>query len=209
VTSTKKKYVNIFAWSILGINLLLTFLVSGQAIASVSWALIYFGWVILSFLLVFTWLPFSYRAFFQRWAGWVASLALMIAILFLLSSNYFSLPSELSLFLSILALPALWFFSLANIIFLWHRDMGLAFLGWGTAICIWSFFIAWRYQGNLIELWINGLNHPSAPFPLWWLNTLFCLSSCILPIAVISFLGHTFRLINRELSIPNKTGSRS
>lgn len=201
MTSSKLPRLTRLAWGVLAFNILLILLIPGDAFRSILLALGYAGWLLLSSVLVFTWLPFYYRAFFRRWSGWIISVVFVVIALFFTLNNTLSLPPQLSLFFSILVIPGLWLMLLATAILLWHRDAGLALLGWGSIIYIWSVFLAWRYQGNLLELWLQSLNHPDAPSPLWWLNTLFCLSSCIFPVAIVSLLGHTFRLVGRELRV--------
>jgi hypothetical protein len=199
--SSKAAWLTKLAWIILLFNALLIFLVPGDTFRSLLPVLLYLGWLLLSSTLVLTWLSYYHRTFFRRWRGWAISVVLVTVILFFTSSNILSLPSQLSLFFSVLIIPSLWLLFLASVILLWYRDVGLALLGWGSIIYVWSLFLSWRYQGNLLELWLYSLNYPDAPSPLWWLNTLFCLSACIFPVAIFSLLGHTVRLIIHELRL--------
>lgn len=185
-------------WGLILFNVVLVFAVPVDAFTTLAQGLAYFSWLTLTSLLAVSWFAFAYRSYFQSWPGWVLSLVLVVLSLFFTIGTTLHLPAQLDFFFAILVLPTLWLLFLSTIVLSWRRDVGLLFLGWVPVIFIWAAFLSWRYQGNIIEMWLNDLNQPDAPSSLWWLNTLFCLSFCILPIAAFSFLGHTIRLLARE-----------
>jgi hypothetical protein len=97
-----------------------------------------------------------------------------------------------------LFITSVWSVGVATAILLWYRDIGLGLIAWGLAIIIWVVLLTWRFQGNSIELVLSSLNHPNEPSPLWWFNPFMCIFGWIIPLGIISFLGHTCRLIIRE-----------
>jgi len=191
-------WLTLLGWGLILLDGLLIFFVPESALTTLPRGFVFVGWLILTSLLAVSWLTFAYRSHFQSWLGWIFSLSLMVISFFFTMGITLQIPSRLSLFFAILVFPASWLLFLSTIILLWHRDVGLLFLSWIPVLYVWSAFLAWRYQGNLIELWLSNLNQADGSSPLWWFSTLFCLSSCVLPIAVISFLGHTVRLLVRE-----------
>lgn len=191
-------WLTLLGWGLVLLDGVLIIVVPESALTTLARGFVFVGWFILTSLLAVSWLTFAYRSHFQSWLGWIFSLSLMVISFFFTMGITLQIPSRLSLFFAILVFPASWLLFLSTIILLWHRDVGLLFLGWIPVLYVWSAFLAWHYQGNLIELWLSSLNQADGSSPLWWFNTLFCLSSCVLPIAVISFLGHTVRLLVRE-----------
>ncbi len=197
-TRSKSQLLTRLAWGMVLLNIALVFVVPGDTFTTLAQGLAYVGWLTLTSMLAISWLAFIYRSYFQSWSGWVFSLVLVMISFFFTIGTTLHLPFQLDFFFSILVLPTLWLLFLSTIILLWRRDVGLLFLSWIPILYVWSVFLAWRYQGNLIKLWLNSLSQSGTPSPLWWLNTLFCLSSCVLPIAAVSFMGHTVRLLVHE-----------
>jgi hypothetical protein len=140
-----------------------------------------------------TWLMLIHRKFFSRWLGWSTPTAL-----FLISSIPVQ-PSTLSLLLNTLTFLSIWAIGVATFILLWYRDLGLKLFGWTLALSVWAFALAWRFQGNLIELWLQSLNNPTGWSPLWWLNPLGWMVWWVVPISLLSIVGHTVRFLWQEL----------
>jgi len=189
---SRKALFTWLAWSVLLLNVFLLFVVPVNVEGS------FFGYMWLSLLVVVSWLAYVYRPFLQTWAGWFLALVPIVLVVFGMTANWLPLSPRLSLFLSTLLFPSLWLMVLATSFLLWRHDMGLAFIGCISLLNIWSVFLFWRYEGNLFSILLNRLNNLTAYNPLWWLNTLFCLSACIIPIAIASFLIHTICLLRRE-----------
>lgn len=187
-----------FAWIILLLNIILVLFLPERVLRFSLLVWVLAVWLLLTFFLIATWFSFTYRSFFQTGAGWLLAISVAIIALFVVTGNPDSLPSRLSFLFSMLALPGLWLMFLATLILLWRRDKGLLLVGGLPLLFVWSAFLTWQYQGNLIELWLESLNQPTAPSPLWWLNSLFCLSACLLPLAMLSFVGHSLRLLVNE-----------
>lgn len=185
-------------WGVLLFNILLVFIVPTDAFRSLLPALAYLVWLTFTSLLAVTGLVFIYRHFFHSWFGWGIVVLLVILSFFFILGIKIEQP-QLSFFFSMMLLPSLWILFLATLIFLWQRDVGMPIVGLLSISLVWALFLYWHYEGDIVTLWLYDLNHPTEPSPLWWLNTLFCLSSCIVPIAMISFLFHTFRLIKHEI----------
>jgi len=64
---------------------------------------------------------------------------------------------------------------------------------------VWVLALAWRFQGNLMELWLFSLNYPDSTNPLWWFNPLICFLWWVLPLGIISFAGHTISILVKEM----------
>lgn len=187
------------AWGILCLDVLLIFAVPTDMSNTLLLTIAYVGWLILSLITASTWLIVRYRCFFSCWLGW------SIPIIVLVFSNMLSLgilrvrQSNLSLFFLLLTVVSGWSIGVATVVFLWHKDKGLRLMGWGSVMIIWVFLFAWRFQGNLFELWIFSLNNPNAVVPLWWVNPMMCVFGWIFPLGLIGFIAHTVRLIAIEL----------
>jgi len=187
------------AWGLLLFDLLLILVVPADInFGSLLLLVAYAAWLILSLLAASTWLMIRYRMFFRIWSGW----AIPIIMLFLSSMVFYGvLPvrhPNLSHLFSLLLIVSGWSVGVATAILLWYRNVGLDLMGWGLVILIWVLLFSWRCQGNLIELWLSSLNQPVESSPLWWFNPLLCSFSCIAPLGIIGFLGHTVRLIVQE-----------
>jgi hypothetical protein len=144
------------------------------------------------FFIAITWLMLSHRKIFTNGWGWITPV-----ICLAVSSLSVSQPT-ISFLLNTLVLLSNWAIGVATAILLWQRDLGLKLLGWVSIAYIWTLMLAWRYQGNLIELWIQSLNNFNGSSPLWWLN-LWCVAAWVVPISLLSVIGHTVRLLWREL----------
>jgi hypothetical protein len=193
-------WITRLAWGLLSFDLLLIFIVPTDTniFDSLLLMIAYAGWLILTSIIASTWLIIRYRAFFHTWPGWAVPLILLILSSLVVQNVLFVSHSNLSLFFAMLFLTSVWSVGVATAILLWYRDIGLGLMAWGLAIFIWVVLLTWRFQGNSIELVLSSLNHPNEPSPLWWFNPLICIFGWIIPLGIVSFLGHTLRLIIRE-----------
>lgn len=155
----------------------------------------YTAWLIFTLVIASMWLMIRYRAFFRTWLGWVVPLILLILSSLVVQGVLPIRHPNFSLFFSMLFVVSVCSLGVATAILLWYRDVGLGLIAWGLVILVWVLLLGWRFQGNLIELSFFNLIHPDEPPPLWWFNPLMCILGWIIPLGVISFLGHTLRLI--------------
>jgi hypothetical protein len=81
---------------------------------------------------------------------------------------------------------------------LWRRDVSLQLIGGLLIIFVWAALIANRLQGNLIELYFRSMSN-TKNYPLWWLDSLFCMLCWSVPLGMFSFIWHTLKLIQKEL----------
>jgi hypothetical protein len=92
---------------------------------------------------------------------------------------------------------------LVTCIYIWRSDIGLSLAGWTSVACLGALLIAWRLQGNLLSFWLNNLNDPNTKTALWWFQPILCVVVWVVPLGVIGFIGHTFRLIWKEIQAPD------
>jgi hypothetical protein len=187
------------AWGLGILDLLLILVVPADtSFNSLLLLIAYAVWLILSLIAASTWLIIRYRALFRTWLGWAMPL---VALLFSSMVFYDILPvrhANISLIFSLLVIVSGWSIGVATAVLLWYRDVGLGLIGWGAVTMIWALLFGWRFQGNLVELWLSGLDQLAQPSPLWWFHPLLCSFGCIAPLGIIGFLGHTVRLIVQE-----------
>jgi len=193
------KLLTWIAWGLLFVDSGLIFLIPADAnFGRLVWLIAYLAWLIVTLLAATTWLIIYHRRLFRLWPGWLMTVALL---LFSSSVAQDVLPihyPNLSLFFSLLFIISVWDFGIATAILLWYRDVGLGLIGWGGVVFIWAVLLSWRFQGNWVELWIDALNNLESSSPLWWLNTFLCVLGWIIPLGIVSFIGHTLRLFIRE-----------
>ena len=194
------RWLTTLAWVVLLFDLILVLAIPADTSFDGLFPLItYTFWVLASPILASTWLVIRHREIFRTRPGWV----MPIIVLILSNWGYVSIPSSdypnLSLLAVLLFAVSGWIIGVATATLLWYRDAGLALVGWGSVVAIWAYLLAWRFQGNLVELTISALSRPNEPSPLWWNNSLMCVLGWILPLGFIGFLAHTVRLIVQEL----------
>ncbi len=187
------------AWGLLIFDVLLIFVVPADThFGSLLLMIAYAAWLILTLVITSVWLMIRYRAFFRTWPGWAVPLITLILSSLVIQGILPVSHPNFSLFFSMLFVVSVCSAGVATAILLWYRDVGLGLIAWGLVILVWMLLFSWRFQGNLIELFFSSLIHPDKPSPLWWWNSLVCVCGWIIPLSVISFLGHTLRLILRE-----------
>jgi len=187
------------AWALIVFDLFFIVAIAGIDYAN---ALFYFAviWICLIFILIAasTWLIIYYRAFFRTWFGWLLS----FVVLFLsgLAVQVTSSIDSVSLacLSALMFLVSLWGIIPITIIYQWYSDVGLRLIAWGSIIVVWTFTLAWCFQGNLIEVFLRNFFSSAQPLELWWLSPVICIMWWLIPVGVISFLGHTVRLIVQE-----------
>ena len=189
------------SWVVILLDLISIFLVPTEINShNFTFMLAYGFWLFITLLLATTSLMVIHHESFQSWVGWITP----IIILFfsnLFSSGYIQVNnSGLSFFYILLTIFCMWGVGVATIIFLWYRDYGLRLVASALVIITWIGFVVWNIQGNLFDLLIKNMNQPEVPSPLWWLNPLFCVLWWVIPIGIISFVVHTFRIIAKEIS---------
>lgn len=132
--------------------------------------------------------------FFSTWLGWsIPVLGIVIG----------GIPFDNS----ILGLWAITLFLISNFalagstfVFFKRHNYGLSLqvIGWLMIVYIWALVFAWRFQGNLIDLWTLSLLSQDSNLSLWWLNSLCCISMWIIPFGIAFFLYHSILLIHKE-----------
>jgi len=198
-TSSITLWLTRLAWGLLLLDLILIFVVPTDAsFGSLLLLIAYALWLILSLMAVSTWLIIRYRELFRRWPGWATPIVVLILSSMVFQGIWPVGHPNLSFFFTLLFVVSMWSVGVTTAILLCYNDVGLGMIAWGSAIMIWVLMLAWRFQGNLIELSFFNLIHPDERPPLWWFNPLFCVFGWIVPLSAVSFLGHTLRLILRE-----------
>ncbi|MCP4111354.1 MAG: hypothetical protein GY749_38465 [Desulfobacteraceae bacterium] len=150
-------------------------------------------WLIISSIVACTSLIIRYRMFFRTWAGWTTPILLLIICTPFVEKVILVTNCSLSFFFVLLSIISIWSVGPATAILLWYRDAGLKLIAVGSVMFIWIVAIAWRFQGNLIEL------HFVNPSSLWWLTPFIYVAELIIPLGFIGFLSHTIRLIMNEI----------
>lgn len=189
------------AWGILVFDLLLVAVVPADSSFNSQLLLIaYAVWLILSLMATAAWLIIRYRAFFRTWLGWATPILALILSMMVFAGVLPVNHPNLSFFFSLLLLVSTVCIGVATAILLWYRDVSLKLIGWISVIYIWALVLGWRFQGNLITLYMSGLVYPNqSSQSLWWLNSLMCIVGWIVPLGIISCVGHTIKLVIREL----------
>lgn len=188
-----------FAWGLLIFDLLLVWIAGYIHFGNLFLGVIYVAGSILTLLVTSSWLIIYYRGFFRTWLGWTASL-LPVTLSSLVVQKVLPVRyPPASFFFTTLFIVSIWGVGLTTGILLWYRDVGLRLIAWGSVILVWMMAVAWRIQGNLIQLAFMYFNHPpDQPPPLWWFNTLLLMMFWMVPLGVVSFIRHTRRLVRRE-----------
>lgn len=194
-------WITRFAWLLLILDLLLIAFVPADLEWNNFLALILYSlWLVISLIVISTWFIICYRQFFRTWWG-LLSVLLILIISSVFGQGVVSISqSNLALFFTLLFLVSCWAVGVVLAVLLWHRDVAMALIGWGSVIVVWILAFAWRYQGNLIQLAFSTLIQTDQPSPLWWFNPIMCIIGWVVPISIIGFLGHTIRLIANEFS---------
>ena len=188
------------AWGVLLFDLLLIFAVPADLNFNSELLLIaYAAWLIFSLPATTAWLIIHHRAFFRTWPGWAISILMLILSMMVFTGVLTVNHPNLSLFFSLLLWVSTICIGVSTAILLWYRDASLKLIGWISVTYIWALVLGWRFQGNLITLYLSGLTHSNQSSQLWWLNSLLCIAGWIVPLGMISFVGHTLRLITHEL----------
>lgn len=181
------------------LDLLLIFVVpAGITFGSLLLVIVYAAWLVFTLIIASLWLTIRYRGFFRTWPGWAIPLVLLVFSSMVVQGVLPVTHPNFSLFFAMLFVVSICSVGIATAILALYRDVGLGLVAWGLVILIWALLLSWRFQGNLIELSVYSLIHPGEPPPLWWFNQLMCILGCVFPLGVISFVGHTLRLILRE-----------
>jgi hypothetical protein len=161
-------------------------------------ALHYAAWFFGSLAVVSTWFILRCRTLFRTWKGWLAIILSMV-----LSSLSFqqviasrSLPPPLPFVVLVLTVVSFWAVGPATGVLLYYKDRGLSFFAWGLVIAVWMLTLAWRFQGNLLQLFWEFATQPSTP---WWTPFFLCVLGWIVPLGLIGFVGHTIWLLIWEL----------
>lgn len=183
------------AWGVLVVSLVSSLGLSVVSLtdSNMIQVLLLFIPCMLVFLVALIWLMIAYRSLFRKWLGWV------IPILLLFVGNFPSDQPMISPIQTILIIASIVAMFVATLIMLYYRDTGLKIFACISLVYIWGLVLVWRSQGNLLDLWIKSLSDPTASSALWFLNTLGCITTCLVPLSLMGFLGHTLRLLWQEL----------
>jgi hypothetical protein len=199
--TTRLTRMTILSWAVIAFDIVLIFLVADKPItsANLAWLLIALAWLFLSLGAAIAFLTIYHRRRFTDWRIWLVLLIMFVGgatvtlgIVRIATASFALLGSMLFLFVGLSLLIAL-------CIRLYHRDIGPVLIAWLTLIIVWSAVIAWRWQGNLIELSFQSMEYPNQPSPVSWLSLLFSSACCLVPLALLSFLWHTLVLLRREM----------
>ncbi len=137
-----------------------------------------------------------YHQFFAQWRG-TALIAVVLALGRWLTTHP-ALPSRVEFAVLVLTIDAMSVLGISVVMVLWRRDAGLPLIGWLSAIFVWIMLISNRVQGNTVELYLRSISN-TTDYPLWWLDSLFCILWWTIPIGTLSFLLHTMKLIRKEI----------
>ncbi len=193
------KWITRFVWLLLVVVLIVMFATSGMGFQNQATLMLVSGALILSLLAIATWLIVYYRSLFRHWWGWIIA-----PVLFVFSSyvTQGAIPVKWSLcsyFITMLGLVCIWATGLTSVIFLWYNDVGIRIVGWSSAVIIWLVVLAWRIHGNVISLAFSSLGRTDVLSPLWWISPLFPIMMWLIPIAIVSIIGHSIRILLWEL----------
>ncbi len=189
------------AWGILFFDLLLVAIVPANLNFDSQLLLIaYAMWLILSLIGAAAWLIVRYRTFFRTWPGWASPILAFCVSMMVFADVLPVNHPNLSFFFTLLLLVSTVCIGVATAILFWYRDVSLKLIGWISVICIWALVLSWRFQGNLMTVYMSGLVNPNQPSQsLWWANSLMCIMGWVVPLGIIGFIGHTIKLVVREL----------
>jgi len=189
------------AWGVLLFDLLLIAVVPANLNFDSQLLLFaYAAWLILSPIAAATWLMVRYRTFFRTWTGWATPILVLIISMMVFAGVLPVNHPNLSSFFSLLLLVSTVCIGVATAILFWYQDVSLKLIGWMSVIYIWALVLGWRFQGNLMTSYMSSLINPNQPpQSLWWINSLMCIMGWVVPLGFIGFVGHTIKLIVREL----------
>jgi hypothetical protein len=194
------KWITRIAWIGLVVDVGLLFPASGMRMTeNAALPVVTVLWLIISLWLICTWLICYYRTLFQQWRGWGSVVSVMIVSSYITQGVIPITYPPLELFGALLAMLSVWAVGLTTGLLLWKHDEGIRLLGWSSVLLIWLVMAAWRREGNLIAIVMHALSGGEKFPQLWWLYPLFPLFGIILLAALVSFVGHTIRLISLEL----------
>lgn len=199
--TTRMGCIDRVAWGALLFDIVLIFLISGQPVtaANLVWILIVLAWLFLSLAVATITLTIRYRNRFQDWRLWI-TLVFLCIVGGIFGQGIIQVTQPGVMLLGIMAFLFIGLSLLvAFCIILFQRDIGLPLIGWFTVIAVWSAVIAWRIQGNLIDILFQSIVQPYQLSPIWWLNILFTGVCCLVPLALLSVTWHTILLLRREL----------
>ena len=186
------------AYWVIGLTcLFLAFMVSHIHLSPLPFGLAIVSWLILTSLAASTGLIIHHRAFFCSWLGWPLPLLLLILSNSVVTGGFSIHSAPILLFFTLLAIVSGWAVVLTTVSLLWYRDVGLRFIAWGAVIMVWGMALAWRVHGNLMAHAFH-LTQPNPPPSLWWRIPLLFFLFLLIPFGMMSFLGHTIRLVIRE-----------
>lgn len=199
------KWITRIAWILLILDLILMFpasrmRITGNAVGPILMVL----WLIISLFVVCTWLLIYYRKFFQQWWGWNCIVIMMIVSSYITQGAIPVRYPPLELLWALLAILSVWGTVLVTALLLLKHDVGISLLAWASVILTWLVALGWRVQGNLLAIAFNSLSTPDQLSPLWWIYPFLLLFGIILLASLISFVGHTIRLISLEFRRPTK-----
>ncbi len=194
--SNLKLWLNRLSWVTIILNLLFIFIgpyLLGDLQIGDIFATLILCWLILSSIAASTCLIICYRRFFSTWTGWAMPILTLIISTPVVEKAIPVGNCSLSFFFIVLSIVSIWSVGLATAILLWYRDAGLELIAGGSVMFIWIVALAWRFQGNLIEL------HFVSPSSLWWMMPFIYVAEWIILLGFISFTGHTIRLVMQEI----------
>ncbi len=137
-----------------------------------------------------------YRQVFGQWHS-IAVLVIALTLGRWLTARSL-LSGSVELAVSVLTIDVMIALGVCLALVLWKRDNGLQLMGWVSVLAIWIVLIAGRVQGNILELLLSSLGATDY-YPLWWLDSLWCLLWWSIPLGALSFLWHIVKLMRKEI----------
>lgn len=194
------KWMTRLTWLLLGVDLVLLFPASRMRVGpNAVGAMLMVLWLFLSLFAITNWLIIYYRNVFRHWWAWGAMLMSAVFSSYIVQGAIPLSYPPLELFFALSGIFSVWAVGLSTAFFLWQNDAGLRLLAWTSVAIIWLVAIAWKLHGNLILVTLSSLGQNGTHSPLWWLYPLVLLSMWMIPLALISLIGHTIRIIRHEL----------
>jgi len=193
---TGVKWLHRMIWLVLIADIILILIAHKLRFKEIEPAMRFVYWLLGSLAVVSTWLVIWYRAFFRTWTGWLSVLLIMFLSSLVTQEVIPVKTPPFQLFLLMLFLTCFWALGPVSGVVLWYKDKGLHFIALGSIVVVWIVTLSWSTQGNFFQLIFTLINQPAT---FWWLPSWLCLCIWIVPLGIVGFLGHTARLIVKEV----------
>lgn len=191
-------------WAVLLLDVVLALTFEGYQFTeqTIVWLLLLTSWLLGSLFAIAMLLPILYYQYLSSRTTWLILLGLW-TMSFLIKQGIILRQFER---LQTASLLLLMFDSLAIAmslcLLLVKRDLGLTIIGWLSIAWVWTGAVIASQQPNIIDALTQFLllGQPSS---LWLFGILSNMLCCLMPLALLSFTGHTLALIIREMNQPS------